>query len=147
MKPSILLKVFSSAFLLFPVVADALEMPQPKLGLWEMRVRSSYDGAAPEGGVMPICLNAAAMERNRKAEETMKKDCTKSSYEVRKEGSKWMYNSVCKVGSSTVTGQMTREFNGENAYQDVGNSTYDPPMDGHSRLRVVLDYKWLGPCK
>ena len=35
MKPSTLLKVFSSAVLLFPFVADALEWPQPKLRLWD----------------------------------------------------------------------------------------------------------------
>ena len=45
MKRSTLLNLISSAVLLFPIVADALDMPQPKLGLWEMRTQNSYDGA------------------------------------------------------------------------------------------------------
>ena len=44
-------------------------------------------------------------------------------------------------------GHMTREFNGENAYRDDTNLTYDPPMAGLARSHVVMDGKWLGPCK
>ena len=63
MKPSTLLKVFSCAVLLFPVVADALEMPQRKLGQWEIRMQMANDGAAPTAfPTTQVCLNAAAME-------------------------------------------------------------------------------------
>ena len=45
MKLSTQLRLLSSAAVLFPVVADPLEMPQPKAGLWELRVQNSHDGA------------------------------------------------------------------------------------------------------
>ena len=35
-----------AAVLRFAVVADALEMPQPKPGLWEISMQNSFDGAA-----------------------------------------------------------------------------------------------------
>ena len=146
MKPSILLKVFSSAVLLFPVVADALEMPQPKLGQWEKRVQYSYDGAPRTlAGTTQLCWTAVDLESGRKILEEAIKNCSKN--EVRKEGSKWINNSVCKLDSSTVTAQMTREFNGENAYHDDMNLTFNPPLDEHSRVHMVTDGKWLGPCK
>ena len=146
MKPSILLKVFYSAFLLFPVVADALEMPQPKLGLWEIRQQMANDGAAPTAfPATQVCLNAAFMEDARMSEEMVKKMCSKN--EVRKEGRKWITNSVCKISGAPNSGQTTREFNGENAYRDDTNLTYDPPLGGHSRVHIVLDGKWLGQCK
>ena len=146
MKPSILLKVFSSAVLLFPVFADALEMPQRKLGLWEMRVQNSYDGAALTAfPATQICLNAAFMEVAKMSEETDKKMCSKM--EVRKDGNKWISNSVCKISGSTASYLTTSEFNGENAYHNDTNTTFDPPMDGHSRIHMIMDGKWLRPCK
>ena len=146
MKPSTLLKLFSSAVLLFPVVADALEMPEPKLGLWEMRVQNSYDGAPlTAAGTTQICLNAAEMESAKKILEEASKNCSKN--EVRKEGGKWIMRSVCKISGAPYSGQMTREFNGDNAYRDDTNLTYNPPIDGRSRVHMTVDYKWLGPCK
>ena len=146
MKPSTLLKVFSCAFLLFPVVADALEMPQRKLGLWEIRMQMANDGAALTAfPATQVCLNAAFMEAAKMSEETDKKMCSKM--EVRKDGNKWISNSVCKISGSTASYLTTTEFNGENAYHNDINTTFDPPMGGFSRSHMVMDGKWLGPCK
>ena len=150
MKSSTLLKVFSSVVLLFPVIADALEMPSQKLGLWEIRMQNSSDGGPLTAPVtMQYCVNAALLETAKKSAQEKSKNCSKN--EVRNEGSKWILNSVCKVGSSTATAQMTREFNGDSAYHDDVKGTYDPPLvlpvGGGSRSRTVKDGKWLGPCK
>ena len=145
MKPSTLLKLFSSVFLLFSVVADALEIPQPKRGLWEIHMQNSYDGAAPKVSTSQLCWDAAWEKRMKMAEESSKKDCSKS--EVRKEGTKWISIAVCKIDGVTVSSQSTLEFNGENAYRKVTDSTFDPPMEGLARNHMVTDNKWLGPCK
>ena len=87
MKRSILLNLISSAVLLFPIVADALDMPQPKLGLWEMRTQNSYDGAPLTAmDTTQFCWDAAMLKNSRKMGEENKKNCSKS--EVRKEGNK-----------------------------------------------------------
>ena len=150
MKPCILLTVSSFAALLFPAVAGALDIPLEKPGLWEIRMQNSSDGGPLTAPLtMQYCVNAAVLETAKKSAQERSKSCSKS--EVRKEGSKWIHNSVCKVGSSTVTGQVTREFNGDSAYHDDTNGTYDPPlvlpMGGGSRSRQIKDAKWLGPCK
>ena len=150
MKPSTLFTLLSSAALLFPVVGDALEMPSEKLGLGEIRMQNSSDGGPLTAPLtMQYCVNAAILETAKKSAQERSKNCSKN--EVRNEGSKWIQNSVCKVGSSTATGQITREFNGDSAYHEDANGTYDPPvvlpMGGGSRSRQVKDAKWLGPCK
>lgn len=150
MKPSILLTLLSSTALLFPVVADALEIPSEKPGLWEIRMQNSSDGGPLTAPVtMQYCVNAAVLETAKKSAQERSKNCIKN--DVRNEGSKWIQNSVCKVGSSTATAQITREFNGDGAYHDDVSGTYDPPlvlpMGGGSRTRQVKDAKWLGPCK
>ena len=98
---------------------------------------------------MQICVNVAASEIAKKSALERSKNCSKN--EVRQEGSKWILNSVCKVGSSTATAQMTREFNGDSAYHEDVKGTYDPPLvlpsGGGASNHVVRDAKWLGPCK
>ena len=146
MKLSTQLRLLSSAAVLFPVVADALEHPQSKLGMWEIRQQMANDGAALTAlPTTQACLNAAFMEDAKMSEEMVRKMCSKN--EVRKDGSKWITTSVCKIGGSTVSGLTTFEFNGENAYHIDINSTYDPPMGGSSRSHMVRDGRWLGPCK
>lgn len=147
MKPSTVFKLFSGALLFSPLVADALEIPVQKVGLWEMRSQHSYDGAAvTQARTTQLCLAAADMESAVKmTEEFAKKSCSKN--EVRKEGGKWIGNGVCKAGGTIISTQTTREYSGENAYHDVIDVTYDPPLNGHSRSHTVMDGKWLGTCK
>ena len=146
MKLSHIHSLLFAAVLPVPVVADALEMPQPKPGLWEIRMQNAFDGAALTAkGSTQMCRDTARARLEKMAEESSKKDCSK--YEVRKEGGKWIANTVCKIDGSTVRSLITSEFNGENAYRVDTNSTFDSPEDGHSRFRMVMDGKWLGPCK
>ena len=100
------------------------------------------DGAALTAApARQFCLNAAATETAKMGAESIKKSCSKN--EVRKDGSKWITDSVCKVGSTTAT----TEFNGENAYHIDIDSTYDPPLGGALHSHMVRDGKWLRPCK
>ena len=146
MKLAPLQRLLSSAVLLFPVVAGALEWPSEKLGLWEIRMQTSSDGGPLTAPItMQYCLNAALLATAKKSAQEKSKNCSKN--EVRNEGSKWIHNSVCKVGSSTATAQMTREFNGDSAYHAEVISTYDPPSAGRTRTHMIRDGKWLGPCK
>ena len=142
MKSSTLLKLFSFAFLLFPLLADALEFPHTKPGLWEMRIQNSTDGPAPSDSTSRMCLDEKSIKE---AEELSKKDCSK--YELHKEGGKWILNSVCKFGTMTVSSHVTTEYQGENSSHVVGDATFNPPLMGYSRAHTVVDNKWLGPCK
>ena len=147
MKPSILLTLLSSAVLLFPAVADALDIPSEKPGLWEIRAQNSSDGkAGGRDGTMQICMDTATMAQSKQlSDEYNRKNCSKN--EIRKEGNKWIRSLVCNVGTSNVSTQQTFEFNGDSAYHAEVISTYDPPSAGRTRTHVIRDGKWLGACK
>ena len=147
MKLPKLLTLSSSAFLLFTASAGALEMPQPKPGLWEMRVQLSTDGKDGEKvSTAQQCMDAAIMVKSKQMnDEYNQKNCSKN--ETRKDGNKWIRSLVCKVGASNLNGQLTLEFNGDNAYHSEAISNYDPAFSGLTRKRAIVDAKWLGPCK
>ena len=147
MKPSILLTLLSSAVLLFPTVADALDIPSEKPGLWEIRAQNSSDGkAGGRDGTMQICMDAATMAQSKQlSDEYNRKNCSKN--EIRKEGNKWIRSLVCNVGTSNVSTQQTFEFSSDSAYHAEVISTYDPPSAGRTRTHVIRDGKWLGACK
>ena len=139
--------LLSSALLLLPCVADALEFPSPKPGLWEIRAQNFSDGkTGDKDGTMQQCMDAATMAASKQMnDEYNKKNCSKN--ETRRDGNKWIRSLICKVGASTLNGQQTLEFNGDNAYHSEGISNYDPAFSGLTRKRLIVDAKWLGPCK
>lgn len=145
MKHSIFVELLLCGLLVSPQVASAAEIPQVKPGLWEVRLQSAADGKVmSQAGTTQICWDAATLESSRQKVAAANKNCSKS--DTRKEGGKWITDGVCKVGNSTVTGRQTREFGGENAYHDEGTAVYDPPISGRSRVHMITDGKWLGPC-
>lgn len=132
--------------LIFSVAAGAVEGPQQKPGLWETRMQHSYTGkGAPKLGTTQVCIDASSLAQGKKtADDYATKNCSKN--EVRQEGSKWITDTVCKMGSSTMSNHSMTEFSGENAYHTEMTMTYDPPMDGRSGTNVTIDGKWLGAC-
>lgn len=139
MKLSIVLKLFVYSLFLTSSVTNALDMPQPKAGLWELHTQQSTDGkAGDQVGTMRQCMYVATMaQSNRINEDYNKKNCSKN--EIRKEGNKWIWSLVCRVGTRTMSGQETREFNGDDACHGESISTYDPPLAGRRRKQVAVD--------
>ena len=88
---------------------------------------------------------ATMAQSNRINEDYNKKNCSKN--EIRKDGNKWIRSLVCNVGTSTMSGQETREFNGDSAYHSVSVSTYDPPFASRTRKQIAVDGKFIGPCQ
>lgn len=91
-----------------------------------------------------MCWEATTLAESARKVEAMKQQQDCSKYEVRKDGCKWIANTVCKIDASTVSTLTTSEFNGENAYRVDTNSTFDPPEDGNLRFRMVMDENGLG---
>lgn len=132
--------------------AGAVEIPSSKPGLWEVRVQSRSNSkigaASAQTFTMQSCVGMHAADEKKSREmmqEIARKSCSKN--ELRREGGKWIQSSVCKIVNSTMSGRMTLEFNGESTYHGEANMSYDPPLGGDSRKQMVIDGKWLGPCK
>ena len=134
-------------FSLVSAGASGAEPPQPKPGLWEIRMQQAVDGqAAGKPAIMQRCFIASEYAQSKaKADDFAKKNCSKN--ETRQEGGKWVNDMVCKVGTGTMTTHSTTAYNGENAYHSEMTSTFDPPTPNHSRSITTSDGKWMGACK
>ena len=129
------------------VGASAIEPPQPKPGLWEIRMQQSGEGKADaKPATMQRCFVASEYAQSKaKADDFVKKNCSKN--DTRQEGGKWMNDMVCKVGTGTMTTHSTTAYSGDHAYHSEMTSTFDPPAPGHSRTITTSDGKWLRACK
>jgi hypothetical protein len=125
--------------------AGAVETPQMKPGLWEIRMQHSSDGkGADKPTIVNQCKDASMIARGKQAaEDYAKKNCSKN--ETRREGSKWVSDTVCKVGGSTMSSHTVTNVS-DNAYHTENTTTFDPPTPGHSRSSTTIDGKWLKTC-
>jgi uncharacterized protein DUF3617 len=129
-------------------IGAAVEPPQMKPGLWEIRMQHSADGKVnvQPPSTVKQCKDATELARARvAAEEYARKNCSKN--DSRQDGSKWVNDTVCKVGASTMTTHSVTDAAGDTAFHTESTSTFEPPTPGHSRSTTTIDAKWLsGSC-
>lgn len=142
------LLVFGALGLSFiSVGAAAVEPPQMKPGLWEIRMQHVSDGKVDvKPTTLQQCKEASEIARAKAtAADYAKKNCSKN--ETRQEGGKWVNDTVCKVGAGTMNSHTVTDASGDTAYHTESTSSFDPPTPGHSRSSTTIDGKWLGTCK
>ena len=122
--------------------ANAADTPQLKPGLWETKIQRTAGGTST---TTQFCRDAASISHTKELEAAREhKNCT--SVRAHNEPGRWIQDSVCKMGPSTVTTHVVTEYSSENAYHVVVTSTFDPPRAGMSGSTTIMDGKWLGPC-
>ena len=143
---SLSLVLVITALTLFSVGAQAIEVPQPKPGLWEQHVDLSSDGrSGNRSATARVCMDAGIMAQSKQINtDYNRKNCSRN--ETRQEGGQWTVDLVCKVGASTMSGHEVTRFIGDDAYHTESTVAYDPPFSGQSHKQVVTDAKWVGPC-
>jgi hypothetical protein len=70
-----------------------------------------------------------------------------SRYDLRQVGGKWVMDSVCKLGETTMTLHSETLMTGEVGYHSVSETSYSPALHGGGVSRTVTDGVWLGACK
>ncbi|HET6756022.1 MAG TPA: DUF3617 family protein [Burkholderiales bacterium] len=116
------------------------DLPKRKSGLWEMKLT----GAGMPGHVSQTCVD-------QKSDDLMKQDveekmsCSKT--DMRREPGKLIVDSVCKIEGSTATTRSVITGDFDSAYRVDSKTTYTPPLADLKEGSVVIDAKWLGPCK
>lgn len=122
-------------------------LPQRKSGLWEMTTQAETTRAGKGGPMtMQMCIDQKSDTQWVQMGSGMQKDtCSKQDYKIEK--SQITVDSICKVGQSTATTKTVITGNYDSAYRVESQSTYEPPMAGRKEGKVVMDVKWLGPCK
>jgi hypothetical protein len=127
----------------------ALDFPARKPGLWEMSMDMGGGASKRPTQVTQQCMDAASDKAMREIGEGMSKGrCSKQ--DMRNEGGKIIVDTVCRmeVANNTVAtthSVMSGDFN--SAYHVESKSRYSPPLMGRAEGSIVIDAKWIGPCK
>jgi Protein of unknown function (DUF3617) len=116
--------------------AAALDAPQRKSGLWEIRITNAR--MPPQTAQQCIDQKSDDMFRDAGA-------CSKK--ELRREGANLIGESVCKVAGSTATTRSVFTGSFDSAYQVDIRTSYEPPLQGMRETTARLEARWLGPCK
>ena len=124
-----------------PVIALADDLPKRKTGLWEI---TTSEPGGPPGPVAQMCIDQKLDDM---ARQLAAGALTCSKQELRREGDRFISDSVCKIGESTATTHAVISGNFESTYQADIQAKYSPPLMGMSEGRSVMHAKWLGPCR
>jgi hypothetical protein len=127
-----------------PAIADPVEMPARKPGLWEMKMLGS---SGTPGMTMQHCTDESTDKFMNTTFSPMAKEmCSKN--EMKKTATGYVTDSVCNIGGTTSTShaEITGDFN--SAYTMKVTSQSDSPAKGAARdTTMQLEAKWLGACK
>jgi hypothetical protein len=125
--------------------AHADGQPDQKIGLWQRTSQTTEDGKAQAPDKSQHCVDAATLDMVKKALADAAKQCSK--YSLRQIGGKWILDSVCNLGATTLTVHQETLMKGDTAYHTESDSSYSPPLSGGEHSRTVTDGVWMGPCK
>lgn len=130
---------------LMATAAHAEGQPEQKTGLWQRTSQTTEDGKAQTPEKSQHCVDSATLDMVKRALADAAKQCSK--YELREIGGKWVLDSVCNFGATTLTLHSETLMKGDTAYHSQSESTYSPPLSGGGRSRTTTDGVWVGPCK
>ena len=124
--------------------AWAADPPQMKDGLWSVHtVTTENPGDKKSDQTFSMCRNQAYDKAVREAAKTNQKGCT---WEEKFEPGKFIANSHCVVGATTIESKGTTTFSSDTAAHAETHATYTPPMAGMAEIIMVMDQKYVGAC-
>jgi hypothetical protein len=130
----------SFALLAASLDAGAADMPKRKSGLWEITTSAEGQTTPP----MQMCIDEKVDDLSR---DMTQGDVKCSKQDMRREGDRYVIDSVCKFGETTATSHIVVTGKLDSAYQMDIQSKYNPPMMGMSEGRSTMKARWLGACK
>ena len=131
--------------LLIALPAAADDFPKLKAGQWEMTTTTTRNGtAAPTK--MTLCTDDATQKQMMDMGKGMGKEMC-SKFDMRRDGNKFLGESVCQLGPTTMTSHSVMTMSGDTSYKTVVNATYDPPMGGLKESSTTVEARNMGPCR
>jgi uncharacterized protein DUF3617 len=139
-----MLRLSVSLFLLTSALAQAVNPPAMKEGLWSIRNQSAV---TPENKstdfTSTICRNHAYDQHVLEAAKTMK-GCSTVSESMK--GSNYSIQTHCVVGKTVIDTTSTVIFKGDAATHSETHATYTPAMSGVNGMTLIQDQQYLGSC-
>jgi hypothetical protein len=125
--------------------ASAQDFPKLKPGQWETTTVSSGTPGAPQNKIT-MCTDDSVQKQMMNIGEGMRREmCSKA--EIRRDGGKYIGDSVCKIGPGTMTSHSVMTVAGDSAYKTVVSATYDPPFMGMKESTTTIEGRNVGPCR
>ena len=125
--------------------AIAQDYPKLKAGQWETTTTNSRNPNAPQNKIT-MCTDETVQKQMMSMGEGMRREmCSKA--DLRREGAKFIGDSVCRIGDSTMTSRSVMTMQGDTAYKTVVNATYDPPFMGMKESTTTVEGRNTGPCR
>jgi hypothetical protein len=123
------------------IAAD--DIPHRKPGLW--RMENIMQGEPSPAGAIEMCIDEKTDDIMRQNVGENGPKCEKPSFA--RDGDKYRISSTCKLDKSVTKteGVFTGSF--DSAYRGELHITYTPPIHNLAAADMVLEAKWLGPCK
>lgn len=129
--------------LILPTLAQAVDLPKRKSGLWELTMQMPQTGHKQ---TMQQCIDSATDDISRQQAEAMQGKNQCNPPEITRAGNKITVHGVCKMDNSTVTTDSTFTGDWSSAYHGDIATRFDPPLYGQAGSKMSIDAKWLGPC-
>lgn len=124
---------------------SAQDYPKLKAGQWETTTTSSDNPGAPQSKIQ-MCTDDTVQKQMMNIGEGMRREmCSKA--DIRREGGKFVGDSVCKIGAGTMTSHSVMTVQGDTAYKTVVSATYDPPFMGMTASTTTIEGRNVGPCR
>ena len=133
--------------LAFAVTAPAMaqDYPTMKAGQWETTTTTAKTPNAP-AHKSTMCTDEAIQKQMMDMSKGMQREmCSKS--DIRREGGKYIGDSVCQIGQSTMTSHSVMTIQGDTSYKTVIDTAYDPPLMGMKDSNTTVEAKFVGPCR
>lgn len=122
-------------------MAVAQELPARKPGLWEITMQVTN---APSQ-TMRQCIDARTDPQMQRFGQGMSQaQCTRNT--IQRDGDRWIGESECRLGSSTMTSRSVFAGDFGKAYRGEIESRYVPPVAGVSQSKVTVTARWAGAC-
>ena len=136
---------FGAAALLSPIgMANAVDLPEQKEGLWSSHMQSTDSpGNNKTEQTSTICRNHAYDQYVLSLTKGMK-GCTEVNESF--QGGKYSVEMHCAVGGTVIDSKGTTTFQGDTAAHAESHATYTPAMGGVSETTIIMDQKYVGSC-
>jgi hypothetical protein len=128
--------------------AAALDLPSRKPGLWEIKMTLEGRNLPPQAS--QHCIDAETDQLMSAVGNARKDMCSKQ--DVQKIGDTIVVDSVCKIGTGTITshGVVSGDFNSAYTVKVTSQHEGGPAVPGrpaNGTTGMTLEAKWTGACK
>ncbi|MDR3466705.1 MAG: DUF3617 family protein [Xanthobacteraceae bacterium] len=126
-----------------PAIASAEDLPTRKPGLWELRMTT---GPLPAMTMQQCTDEAIDRQMSTMFGPLQKEMCARN--EVQKTAAGYTVDTTCNAGAAPLTSHLDITGDFQSAYTvKVSAQAGDAPAESPPDASLVVEAKWVGPCK